>query len=135
MGHVDAALEAGEAVGVLAECWCEGQVGVLLRTFVPEVSFADAEPAEEPFGIDEGVDEHALLRSGGKEAIMVLRFEGFEVGLVFAADYLRFGVDAGLEGIHGAAGLALRRAGTGGLARVEAIGLDLFLGCHGGRIA
>ena len=132
VGGVDAALEAGEAVGVQAEGRRQAQVVDLLRAFVPEVGFADAEAAEEPFGIDEGIDEHALLRSGGKEAIMVLRFESFEVGLEFAADDLRFGVDAGFEGIHGGAGLALRGAGSGGFLRVEAIGVDLFFGWHTG---
>lgn len=39
-----------------------------LGTFLPELGLANAEAAEEPFGVDQGVDEHALFGSGGVEA-------------------------------------------------------------------
>ena len=134
VGGVDAALEAGEIVGVVVEGLAdldfvvgpEGVEGALL----PELGLADAKTAEEPFGVDEGVDEHALLGGGGVEAAVVFRLEGFEVGGFFAADDLGFGVDAGFEGIHAGGRFALGSVGAGGFLCVEAIGLDLFLGCH-----
>jgi len=108
---VDTALEAREEVGVFTEglgdfdllAGHHGESGALL----PELGFADTEAAEEPFSVDEGIDEHALLGCGGVEAVVIFGFEGFEVGGFFAADDLGFGVDAGFQGIHGGAGLAL----------------------------
>ena len=94
-----------------------------------------AEAAEEPFAIDEGVDEHALLGGGGTEAVVVFGVEFLESGVDFAADDLGVGVDAGFESVHGRAGLAFGSARSGGFARIEAVGLDLFLRWHGGRIA
>jgi hypothetical protein len=134
MGGIDAALEAAEIVAI-------GSVGLrdsdflfgheaVDRAMFPELGFADTEAAEEPLGVDEGVDEHALFGSGGTEAVVIFSFESLEVDGFFAADDLRFGVDAGFEGIHGGAGLALRGAGAGGFLCVEAVGLDLLLGWH-----
>src|ERR1035441_1767935 len=104
VGGVDAALQAGELVGVLAVGLAEGDFVVGLedgaRAFLPKLGFDDAETAEEPFGVDEGVDEHALFGGGGAEAVVVFGFEDFEVGGSFAADDLGFGVDAGFQGIH-----------------------------------
>jgi hypothetical protein len=118
MGGVDAALEAGEIVGIVMEGLADfdfivgprGELGALL----PELSLADAEAAEEPFSVDEGVDEHTLFGSGGVEAIVIFGLEGFEVGGFFAADDFGFRVDAGFEGIHAGSGLALRGARSGG---------------------
>ena len=76
------------------------------------------------------IDEHALLGGGGAEAAVIFAGEFLEGGGGFAADELGFGVDAGLEGIHGGADLALGGAGSGGFLCVEAIGLDLLFGCH-----
>jgi len=69
LGGVDAPLEAGEILGVIPESLGEfdlrfglqGELGALL----PELGFDDTETAEEPFGVDEGVDEHALLGAVG----------------------------------------------------------------------
>ena len=94
VGHVDAALEAGEVVGVLAEGLRKGGAVDHLTAFLPEFGFNSAEAAEQPFGIDEGVDEHALLGGGGVKAIVIFPFEAIEVGRGFAEDDLRFGVDA-----------------------------------------
>ena len=134
LGGVDAALEAGELVGVFTVGLAEGDFVVGFeggkRAFLPKLGFDDAETAEEPIGVDEGVDEHALFGGGGVEAVVIFGFEGFEVGGFFAADDLGFGVDAGFEGIHAGGGFAFRGARAGGLSCVEAIGLGLFLGCH-----
>ena len=129
LGGVDAALEAGEFVGVLGEDAGEGGV-VYVEDALVDLGLNGAEAAEEPVAIDEGVDEQALVGGGGAEAAVVFVDEFLEGGESFAADELSFGVDAGFEGIHGGAGLALGGAGAGGFLRVEAIGCELFLGCH-----
>ena len=89
---VDAALEAGEVIVIAEDCLCEPDLfhGVKgsFRTFFPELSLADAETAEEPLAINEGVDEHALFRSGGVEAVVVFGGDGLEIGGAFAADDL-----------------------------------------------
>ena len=56
------------------------------------------------------------------KAVEIFAGEFLEGGESFAADELSFGVDAGFEGIHGGAGLALGGAGSGGFLCVEAIG-------------
>jgi hypothetical protein len=97
------------------------------RFLLPELGLDLAEAAKVSFGVDEGVDGHALFGGGGVEALVVVGRESFKVGGFFAADDLGFGVDAGSESVHGGSGLA---AGSGGFACVEAIGLELFLRCH-----
>jgi len=109
--------------------WAEGDVVDIEDTLV-ELGLDGAEAAEEPVAIDEGVDEEALVGGGGVEAGVVFADEFLEGSPGFAADELSFGVDAGFEGIHGGAGLALVGAGSGGFLRVEAIGCELFLRCH-----
>jgi hypothetical protein len=89
-----------------------------------------AEAAQEPFAIDEGIDEHPLFGGGGTEALVVFAGELFELRDGFAGDGLGSGVDAGFEGVHGGVGLALDGAGSGGSLRIETIGCELFLGCH-----
>ena len=127
LGRVDAALEAGEVVAVVAEGLGEGDFE---NRILPHLALDSAEAAEEPFAIDEGIDEHALLRGGGVEAVVVIGGEVFELRDGFAGDGLGSGVDAGLEGVHGGVGLAIEGAGSGGFLRVETIGQELFLGCH-----
>ena len=121
LGGVDAALETGELVGVLGEDVAEGDV-VDVDDALPELGLDGAEAAEEPLAVDEGVDEHALLGGGGAEAAVIFAGEFLEGGGDFAADELSLGVDAGLESVHGGAGLALGGAGSGGFLCVEAIG-------------
>jgi hypothetical protein len=77
---------------------------------VPELSFADAEAAAEPFSVDQGADEHTLFGVGGVEAVVVFGLEDFNVEGVFTADDLGVGVDAGLQGIHGGSGFARGKA-------------------------
>jgi len=107
---VDAALVTGEFVGVLGEDVAEGDV-VDVDDALPELGLDDAETAEEPLAIDEGIDEHGPLGGGGAEAVVIFADEFLEVGPDFAANELGFGVDAGFEGIHGGVGFALVRAG------------------------
>lgn len=139
VGAVDAALEAGEIVVIAEDGLSEFDfffgVKSSLGTFLPKLGFANPEAAEEPFGVDQGVDEHALFGSSGVEAVVVFGGEGLEVSGGFAVDDLSFGVDAGFECVLGGAGFARGGAGTGGFARVEAIGLDLFESCHGRTVA
>ena len=127
LGRVDAALEAGEVVAVVAEGLGEGDFED--RIF-PHLALDSAEAAEEPFAIDEGIDEHALFGCGGTEALVVFAGEVFELRDGFAGDGMGSGVDTGFKGVHGGVGLALDGAGSGGFLCVEAIGQELFLGCH-----
>lgn len=139
VGAVDAALETGEEFVVLVDGLGEFDIfsGLVdaFGAFFPELGFADAEAAEEPLVVDEGVDEHALLGCGGVEAVVIFGGEDLEVGGAFAVDDLGFGVDSGFECVLRRAALAFGGARAGGIARVEAIGLDLFESCHARTVA
>ena len=114
-------------VAVVAEGLSEGDFE---NRIFPHLTLDSAEAAEQPFAIYEGIDEHALFGCRGTEALVVVVGEGFELRDGFAGDGLRLGVDAGFECVHGGSGLALDGAGSGGSLCVEAIGQELFLGCH-----
>ena len=134
LGGVDAGLEAIE----LGEADLVGSpedgvfvLAVVIRgTKFPETGFDEAETAEEPFGIDHGIEEQAFGGSGGAVVVVILGAEGLEVGGFFVADDVGLGVDAGFQGILGRSGLALSGAGTGGFLGIEAIGLGLLFGGH-----
>ena len=132
LGGIDAALEAGENVAVFFEDQAEGDVEDVQGVF-PELCLDGAEAAEEPFAIDEGIDEGTLFGGGWLEAIEVFGGELVEGRLGFTTDDQRPGVDAGLQSVHRGAGLAFIGARSGGFLRVAAIGRDLLLGCHTGR--
>jgi len=127
LGGVDAALEAAELVGVLGENAGEGGV-VDVEDALLDLGLDGAEAAEEPVAIDESIDEQALVGGGGVKAVVVFIDEFLEGGPGFAANELSFSVDAGFEGIHGGAGLALGGAGSGGFLCVEAIGMRVVFG-------
>jgi len=119
VGGVDAALEAFE-------------LAVEVGGALPEARFDAAEAAEEPFGVDQGVDAHALDGRGGVVVAVVFGAEGVEVFRVFAGEDGGVGVDAGLQGIETGSGFALDGARAGGFLSVAAVGLDLLESCHGG---
>jgi hypothetical protein len=129
-----AALQAGEGLLGADEGDAEDSVFgtfVEIRQVVfPEVGFGLAEAAEEPLGIDEDVDEGALGGGLGLVVEEVLGGQGVEGRGVFATDDLGLRVDAGFQGILGRGGLALSGARAGGFPGVQAVGLDLLLGCH-----
>jgi hypothetical protein len=58
-------------------------------------------------------------------------FEGFVLGGGFEGEDDGFGGEAVFEGVEFGFGLAFGGAGSGGFLRVAAVGVDLFLGCHG----
>jgi hypothetical protein len=131
---IDAALEAGEGFR-LGGCGLGERavlVGVqpVLLVKDPELGLGFMEAAEEPIGVDEGIDEAALLGSGGLEALEIFGGEGFEIGGIFAGNDERLGVDAGLQRIHAGGGLAADRARAGGFLGVAAVGFELFEGGH-----
>jgi len=70
-GGIDAALEAGELIAAAVEGPAQEALRVrfpdfrFLHVAFPELGFGLAEAAEEPFAVDEGIDQEALLRSGG----------------------------------------------------------------------
>ena len=128
LGSIDAALKAGEGVAIAAEGFAEdGFVDGVLHAVFPELGFDEAEAAEEELAIDEGVDEHALLRGAGVESALVLPLEDFEIAGSFPVDDgLSAGIDAGAEGVPGRTGLARGGAGSSGFLCVESIGGELF---------
>jgi len=140
LGGVDAALEAGEGVLLGHEGAAQGLVHVLFVPFGPIILFLEsalpgfrlgfAETAEEPVGGDQGVDEDGLFGARGLEAFVVAGFQSVEVLGFLAADDLRFGVDAGFEGVHGREGFARDRAGAGALLRITTIRFDLVNAGH-----
>ena len=141
LGAIDAALEAAEGglaagEGLAGSTVVFGSPGILHFAF-EDLGIDSSKAAEQPFVVDEGIDEEAFFGGGRKEALAIFPGEGFKGGGVFAADEVGFGVDAGLESIHAGDGLALNGAGAGGAQGVETIRRDLFDGRHkkrtGGR--
>jgi hypothetical protein len=141
LGAIDAALEAAEG-GLAAAEGLAGRAVLFQGPGILHFAFEDlgidsSKAAEQPFVVDEGIDEEAFFGGGRKEALAIFPGEGFKGGGVFAADEVGFGVDAGLESIHAGDGLALNGAGAGGAQGVETIRRDLFDGRHkkrtGGR--
>jgi len=134
LSGIDALLEALElaVASTIALGQFEGFFGyrATVDGLIPEVGLDGAEAAQEPFAIDEDVDEGALGGSPGAVLVKVLVAEGFQVFGGFAEDDLGFGIDAGLERVLGSSGFALDGARTGGFLGVEAVGLDLFQGRH-----
>jgi len=133
-GGIDAALEAVEgglaaAEGLAGRAVAFGIPGVLHFAF-EDFGIDSAKTAEEPFVVDEGIDEEAFFGGGGLPTLLVFGGEGFEVGGILAADDLRFGVNAGFGGIETGDGLARDGAWTGGLLRVETVRFDLLDGGH-----
>ena len=116
---VDHALEAlqGTAAAVegLAERSLLAEDFGALYLADKDLSFDNGESAEGPGGADEGVDLVAMLGECGLEALVVFGGESVELGVIFAGDDEGLGVDAGFQGIHGGAGLALSGAGSRGL--------------------
>jgi hypothetical protein len=136
VGGIDAALEAGELLATVVEAQAHEALRVrfpdlrFLHFALPELSFGLAEAAEEPLAIDEGIDQEALLGGGWLPALLVFGGEGLEIGGVLAANDLRFGVNAGLDGVEAGDGLALDGAWAGGFLSVETIRFDLLNGGH-----
>jgi hypothetical protein len=136
VGGIDAALEAGELLATVVEAQAHEALRVrfpdlrFLHFALPELGFGLAEAAEEPLAIDEGIDQEALLGGGWLPALLVFGGEGLEIGGVLAANDLRFGVNAGLDGVEAGDGLALDGAWAGGFLSVETIRFDLLDGSH-----
>jgi hypothetical protein len=134
LGGIDAALEAGEGICAAAEGLAGWAVffqgpGILHFAF-EDLGVDSSKAAEQPFVVDEGIDEEAFFGGGGSPTLLVFGGEGFEIGGILAADDLRFGVNAGFGGVETGDGLALDGAWAGGFLRVEAIRLDLLNGSH-----
>jgi hypothetical protein len=135
LGFNDVSMEALEGFGIGCEAGAEigapfGFVGDA-GGVVDEVGGEEAIAAKEPIVPDEDIDEEAFDDAEGLELAVVLGGESGEIGRVFAAGGFVSGVDAGFEGVHAGDGFALFGARTGGELCVSAIGLNLFLGCHG----
>ena len=132
---IHAALEIDELKAGVAEDVAEGGGRVEVRgvgqLVLDELGFEYAEAAHEADGVDDGVEGVALVGGEGLMVFVVLGAESFERGGIFAGEQDGLGVDAGFEGIEAGAGPALGGARAGGLLGVEAVGLDLFFGCHG----
>src|SRR5580700_5178949 len=94
-----------------------------IELVVPELGFGLAEPAKQPLGIDEDIDEGAFGGEAGLVFEEVLVGESGEGDGVLTADDLRLGVDAGFQGILGRRGLALDGAWASGFLSIEAVGL------------
>src|ERR1017187_7474712 len=96
--------------GVLVE------VGSAIHFVAKDLGFGDGEAAEGPGGADQDIDQVALLGKSGAEALEVLFSESSELLGIFAGNGEGLGIDAGFQGIHAGAGLALggARARGGG---------------------
>jgi hypothetical protein len=95
-----------------------------------EVGLDALEAALLPVGAEHDIDVEGLGGGLGMEVAVVVGDESVVVGGIFAADDDRGGIDAVFQGIEAGGGLALGGAGSGGLLRVGAIGVELCGGCH-----
>jgi len=140
VGGIDAALKgvemgveefggAGQGMGFIFD-----ELGDVIEAAVPEVGLDAAEAFEEPGIADERRDEGVLLGGGGVEAFEVGLREVLILGGDFADNDGRVGEDAVFQGVETAGSLALAGARSGGIRRIPAIGIDLFLRTHGFRV-
>ena len=107
LGGIDAALETGKGIAVAVEGFAEDAlVDRTMHAVFPELGLDEAKAAKEPLAIDQGIDEHALLRGGGMEAPGIFPLEVLQVAAVLEVDDLGLGVDAGAKGVHGGTGFA-----------------------------
>jgi hypothetical protein len=105
-------------------------VVAVLEVVGVEVGFGEAEAADEPLVVDDGVDEVPLTRGDGVELGIVFVAEAGEGFGLFRADDQGFGMKAGFEGVESGNGLTGVRARAGRVLRIQTIRGDLFLGCH-----
>ena len=82
--------------------------------------------------MDDFVEVKAGFGGVGVVTLVVVGDELLEIGEFFGREDEGFGVDAGLQGIHGGGGFACDRGGAGGFLRVTAVRFDLTLGRHNG---
>ena len=145
VGAVPGALESGDLAlhadkefgggGVGEEGGGERGSGSFGEEGAVQVSLDALEAEFLPVGAEHGVDVEGLGGRLGTEVAVVGGDESFVVGGVFAGDDDGGGVDAVFQGIEAGGGLALGGAGSGGLLRVGAIGVDLCGGCHDSDLA
>jgi hypothetical protein len=107
-------------------------VVVALEVVGVEVGLGEAETADEPLVVDEGIDEVSLARGDGLELGVVFGGEAGEGFGIFAADDMGFGMKAGLESVKAGDGFAGLGARAGRKLRIQAIRGNLFLRCHKG---
>ena len=112
----------------------EGSVEGWHRSFgeegAVEVGLDALQVALLPVGAEHGIDVEDFGWGFGAEVAVVGGGESVVVGGIFAGDDDGGGVDAVFQGIEAGGGLALDGAGSGGLQRVGAIGINLGWGCH-----
>jgi hypothetical protein len=101
-----------------------------MHAVLPELGLGFAEAAELPLGGYHGIDEEALVGSGGLKAVVILDGERLEDVRVLARDDEGASVNTGFEGIEAGNGLTALGAGAGGVLGVSAIRLDLEDGRH-----
>jgi hypothetical protein len=135
LGGVVLAADAVEGAGGGAIGEVERAEGVgaglhLGERLVGDLGFETHIAAAEPIGIDERLDEELLFGAGGLELVAVVAGEVDELVGVLAGDDQELRVGAVAQGVHAGGGLAFFGARTGGLHRVQAIGVDLSWGCH-----
>jgi hypothetical protein len=137
VGGIEAALKPMEKLVAASVDFAEQFILIVVvivlkkfEIFAPNAGFDLTETAKQPGAGDKGVDEVALFGRGG--AVMVVVFGGklSESMGIFTAEHFGFGVDAGLESVHGRDGFAGLGARTGGALRVVTVSLDLSNGCH-----
>ena len=134
LGLVAEAVDAGDGglvhEGVAAPGFAALVVGHAVEGGAPDFGFDPAVAAEEPFIMDEGIDEGAFGGSsrgvlGGEGG-----FESLELSSALLADDDAVAVEARFEGVPAGRGLALDGAWAGGELGVAAVGRDLFFGRH-----
>jgi len=99
---------------------------------VPNEGFDAAHAAEEPIGMNEGVDGGLFAGADGAAGGLVFADEVVEGFGGLAVDEEGLGVDAGFDGVEGGGGFSGGGGGSGGFLRITAIRFDLSLSGHAG---
>jgi hypothetical protein len=104
---IDAALEAVELRAKVLDSHPHGQSAsghleseVVALDVDPELGLGFAETALEPVGVNQAIDEEALLGEHGLPAHIIVGGQGGELVAILAGDDLAVGVDASVESIE-----------------------------------
>jgi hypothetical protein len=121
--------DVGEAV---AGCEVVHVVGVFGQAEFEQAGFQAADAGEAPGGHDDLLDQKDLDGADGPVVLLVGFGEFLELAIVFEGDDGVLGGEPMFEGIQANGGLAFGGLGAGGFEGIGTVGVDLFLGSHGG---
>jgi hypothetical protein len=106
--------------------------GVIHQVEIEDAGFHAADAGEAPGGHDHLFDQEGFDGTDGLLGVLVGLEQFVELVFVLADDDGVLGSEPMFEGIEANGGLARRGVGAGGFEGIGAVGVNLFLGSHGG---